>query len=171
MVGSRFTLEISLTPFDPEGETETDRRQRIAEIEALVPHIFRIAALHLGDVEARKLFHAATIGRRPPAKHDAELLMMYDAEVAKHPEDKSSVLSALAQRLHDEEVDKFGNSADAIRKHIYRLVKRRRERQEAAARAWEAFRTENGDYPGLLGNWAAELQRKQSSTNEGDGQN
>jgi hypothetical protein len=171
MVGSHFTLEIPLTPFDPEGETETARRERIAAIEALVPHVFKIAALHLGGLEARRLFIDAVKTKRAWAKHDAELLRMHDAEVAKHPEKRRSAARTVAERLHSEECEKFGHSADAIRKHISRLVKRRRDREEAAARRWETFLDEDGNYPGLLGNWVAEALKKQSSTNEGDGQN
>jgi hypothetical protein len=170
MVGSHFTLKIPLPPFDLEGETETDRRERIAKIEALVPHFFRIAALHLGDVEARKLFRAAVKakgGRRASAELDAELLRMHDSEVAKHPEKRGSVPRTLAKHLYTEEPQKFGNSADAIAKHIRRLLITRKNREEAAARRWESFRDDTGNYPGLLGNWVPE---QQESTDEGDGQ-
>jgi hypothetical protein len=251
MVGSRFTLEIPLPPLDRKGETKTARRERIDAIEALVPHIFTIAAFHFGDVEARKLFNTAAKKKRGSARNDAELLRMHDAEVAKHPKKRrssvprmlakrlyseegkkfgksadairkrisrllktrsdreeaaarhweafrdktsakndaellrmhdaevakhpkrrrSSVPRILAERLYSDEGNKFGNSAYAIRKHISRLLKTRSDREEATARQWEAFRDKDGNYPGLLGNWAAELLKKQSSTNEGDGQN
>src|SRR5262249_17460362 len=116
---SRVTLQIPLPPLDSVGETETARRERLDEIEAFVSHVFAIAALHLGDVEARKLFNIAAKKKPASAKNDFELLRMHDAEVAKHPEERmSSVPRKLAERLHSEEPGKYGLSDDAIRKHI-----------------------------------------------------
>jgi len=168
MVGSHFTLKIPLPPFDLEGETETARRERIAAIEALVPRIFRIVAIDLGDEKARQLFAAAIrlkSGRPPSTETNAELLKIYDDELAKSSEEPSSIPGKLAERLHGEELGKFGLSPDAIEKQIRRLLKKRKKQTVADTRFRETFRA-----AGMLGDSVADPLNQQSSAKDDEGQ-
>ncbi len=85
------------------GETDTERRRRIAKVEAGVADAFKAAVHHLGEDEARQLF--LRVMRRPkrgPGKtlardRDHRLLKAYDEAVA-----NGESIASLAKRLHGE---------------------------------------------------------------------
>jgi hypothetical protein len=147
-----------LPPLDPEAE-----QQRIAAFEALVPQIFRIVAINLGDEKARELFAAAIrlkSGRPPAAKANAELVRIYDEELAKGVEELSSIPGKLAERLHGEQPGKYGLSPAAINKKIRRLLPKHIKQKEAATRFRGA---------GMLGDSVAGPLNQQSSAKDDEG--
>jgi hypothetical protein len=126
-------------------ETDTDRKQRIAKVEAGMTAAFRAAIHHLGEDEARELFNR--VMRRPKRgrgkmlapDRDARPLKAYDTA----PEGDS--IAAIARRLRSEGTD-LGNTAGAIARQIRILVEEREEEERRArveARRWRmAMRNE-----------------------------
>jgi hypothetical protein len=130
------------------GESAADRQKRVATIEAGVVAAFKAAVGHLGEDEARRLF--ARVVRRPkrgPGKmlapdRNYRLLTAYDTAVQ-----NGESIPALARRLRagDGGIE-LGNTVDAIEAQIRKLLKKRKERDHAAAvqaRRWRmAMRNE-----------------------------
>jgi hypothetical protein len=114
-------------------ETETERATRVATVERGVAAAFKAVVEHLGEDAARQLF--ASLLRRPkrgPGKalapdRDARLLIEHDAAAQ-----AGETVAALARRLH-KSGPKLGNTPEAIATQIRRLVKKRKERDRAAA--------------------------------------
>jgi hypothetical protein len=131
-------------------ESDAQRHQRIAKVEAGILALFKAAVHHLGENHARELFKQVL--RRPKrgrgkalaADRDARLLKAYDAA----PESES--IASIARRLRAEG-KQLGNTAAAIATQIRKLVDERKERERRGrveARRWR-MATRN-DPPTLL---------------------
>lgn len=119
-------------------ENVTERKQRIARVEAGVIAAFKAAVHHLGDADARELF--SRVQRRPKrgsgkalaTDRDAQLLKAYDDA----PEGES--IASIARRLRAAGTE-LGNTAQAISVQIQKLLKERTAQQREArvkARHW-----------------------------------
>jgi len=139
------------------GETDAERRRRIAKVEAGVADAFKAAVHHLGEDEARQLF--LRVMRRPkrgPGKtiardRDHRLLKAYDEAVA-----NGESIASLAKRLHGEG-QRLGATEGAISAQIRKLRDERNQRARAAAvqSRWWRMATRN-EPPTLL----SEFMRK-----------
>jgi hypothetical protein len=126
-------------------ESDAERQQRFAKVEAGVIAAFKAAVHHLGEDAARELFNRVL--RRPKrgrgkalaADRDARLLKAYDAA----PEGES--IASIARRLRAEGKE-LGNTAVAIATQIRKLVAERKKSERRArveARRWRmAMRNE-----------------------------
>jgi hypothetical protein len=130
-------------------ESEAERRKRIDTVEEGVEAAFKAAVEHLGEEEARRLF--ARVLRRPKRgqgkmlapDRDGRLLKEYDAAAP-----KGESIAALARCLRASAGMELGNTAGATATQIRKLVKERKQREQAAAfeaRRWRmATRGETG---------------------------
>jgi hypothetical protein len=146
----RFGLPVP--PSGPETARARLWRQAIArrDGELVLRELFCKLKINLGEVEARRLFDRCSKlprkrqhrGVSDPAR-DAKLLDMYDL-AAEATDNKASVPRLIAERLHGSDTGKFGNSVDAIEKHLRRLLKARAKEcvkeAEAAAETERQFR-------------------------------
>jgi hypothetical protein len=120
-------------------ETEERKRRRIVVLKLLAADLFEVAVAHLGQSQAKKLFAAVTKRARGRPKgpsapnRDRLLLKEYDAETARHPQQKVK-LRALAGRLYERHKAKLGNSPAAIEKHLRKLVDSRKLHDAALER-------------------------------------
>lgn len=131
-------------------ESDAERAQRLAKVEAGVTAAFKAAVHHIGEDQARQLFRKAL--RRPkrgPGRilavdRDRRLLAAYD-EAVKNGE----TVAALARRLRAPGIE-LGNTPAAIAAHIRRLVKGREQRARAAAIEARRWRMAMRDDPPTL---------------------
>jgi hypothetical protein len=126
-------------------ESDVERRQRVAKVEAGVKAAFKAAIHHLGEDDGRELF--ARVLRRPkrgPGKalatdRDARLLKAFDVAP------KGQSIAGIARGLRAQGTD-LGNTAGAIAKQIRKLLEERKEREHrkrVEARRWRmAMRNE-----------------------------
>jgi hypothetical protein len=98
----------------------------------------------LGLSEARRLFdpfatprQSKTRGRSKPVR-DRRLLDFYDAFAERR--DAESAPRLLAAFLHESNPGEFGNSAEAIEKHVRRLVKVREQEAESRIKSERQMR-------------------------------
>jgi hypothetical protein len=130
---------ISLVAMATESPGQKELRCRGAR--RLAFKVFEAVARQLGEDETRRLFKA--IATRDPVRRgrkrgstdplrDDELMSRYDvaASEAADEAERSSLPGRLAVMLYDESLksdaaDRFGNSAQAIEKHLRRLLDRR----------------------------------------------
>jgi hypothetical protein len=161
----KFGLPIS--PFDPRSEPASSRKKRIASVNSLVFEVFNLAKAHLGEKKAQKLFvgvtHRKKMGRRAAVKENAELLRLYDEEVAKNPMNRKSAPRQIAEYLYNRPSKRFGQSVDALTKRIRRQVAARKKGAILELEHWEAMRQADGKYPGLLGDWVVEKLKERIS--------
>lgn len=161
----KFGLPIS--PFDPMSEPASSRKKRIASVNSLVFEVFNLAKAHLGEKEAQKLFVGVTRrkkkGKHAAEKLNAELLRLYDEEVAKNPESRKSAPRRIAENLYNKRSKRFGQSVGALTKRIRRQVEARKKGAILELEHWEAMRQASGKYPGLLGDWAVEKLKEEIS--------
>lgn len=120
------------------GETDVERRRRVAKVEAGVVAAFEAAVHHLGEDAARELFNGAMrrpkrgLGKSQAADRDAILLKAYDAA------SEGESVASIARRLHADG-KQLGNTAAAIATQIRKLVAERKARERRAlveARRW-----------------------------------
>ncbi|HTJ91251.1 MAG TPA: hypothetical protein VL356_13885 [Acidocella sp.] len=109
----------------------------------------------IDEAKARAVFAqlAERPAHRPPGPtnpgRDVELLRLYDGEQQKAPEKRrGTIMREIAQRLNREKPGEFGNSDDAIRQQIDRLLKARAKRRAEIRRLEEAWgELVSGDTP------------------------
>jgi hypothetical protein len=114
-------------------ESEDERSQRIAKVEAGVRAAFKATVIHLGEDQARQLF--CEVVRKPKRgrgsalaeDRDYRLLESYD-QAARTGES----VAAIARRLRASGAD-LGNTEVAIAAQIRKLVKERDARRRVAA--------------------------------------
>jgi len=122
-----------------EYDTEETRRRWVAVAQKTLRELFDDAAARLGEAEARRLFIAATKrGRGVHGKRrkgllpdrDRILLAFYDIEAERQaPQDRGTIPRLLAERLHaSNRRGQFGPTAEAIQRHLRRLLKAQAER-------------------------------------------
>ncbi|MDQ2082448.1 hypothetical protein RA307_19855 [Xanthobacteraceae bacterium Astr-EGSB] len=122
-----------LTLLAQAGESEKERRQRVAKVEKGVAAAFKAAVSHLGEENARELF--ARVTRRPKrgrgkalaADRDYCLLAAYDEAVQ-----RGETVASLARRLRASGIE-LGNTVAAIAAQIRKLVKEREKQKRASA--------------------------------------
>lgn len=124
---------LAVFGFNAARRATTVEEARIAAVIAL-EDLRRVA----GDKKAASLWKelGGTIKQRrgPPKgarnlKREFTLLAMYDAFVEDAPGKRASVPRRIGKILYERYGDEYGNSADAIRKHVMRAVERRAERR------------------------------------------
>jgi hypothetical protein len=130
---------FGLPPLPTEPETAMARLKRQARVhrnaELVLTALFGALRAHLGEEEARRLFEPPPRNGRgvSDAERDRELLDRYDV--------LGVTPSALAEICYAEDPRRFGNSPEAIEKHIRRLVDKR-EKREAEKREFERLTEE-----------------------------
>jgi hypothetical protein len=149
------------------GEAEDDHNRWLEAASEFLRGLFKDAKLRVGEDEARRLFVRATkrrrgehgrqqVGRSPT--RDADLLYAYDEAIrhAQTDRERRATPRHLAGRLAAESGPRYGNSAQAIERHLRRLLADRKRQAEASAelfRQWrEAYKEATGrePEPGLL---------------------
>ena len=119
-----------------------DTAVREAAVADRVRELFAAAVRHLGEREARELFHEASKGKRarPRKVHlsasDRELLAIYDARV---PGLTPHQVRALPRQIATERATHM-RPAGATEKHLRRLLNHRDEQQAEAAALVAALR-------------------------------
>ncbi len=106
----------------------------------LVRKTFAAAVFHLGEKEALRVWaqvakkrRAGKKGSRRPER-DEILLSVYDTLLAMDLEDASRLLGSIGKRAHHANPGQFGQSADAIGRQLRRLIKKRKQEAEQAAK-------------------------------------
>ena len=147
---------FGLPPLPTEPETATARLKRRALVrrnaELVLSALFGRLRAHLGEEEARRLFEPPPRNGRGVSdpERDRELLDQYDLVAGTQ---RAAFL--VAARCHAAEPQRFGNSPEAIEKHIRRLVDKREER-EAEKREFE--RLTEAAYLAATENFPPQLQ-------------
>ena len=120
-------------------ETDKERVDREKAAEALVNEVFRLVCLHFKDKNrVRELFQKAAGGRtRGRTRNSLQVIQsdrrLLNAYLAIKP-NSGPKLRECARILHSSSPGKFGLSADAIARHLRRLLeKEEQHRLEAAA--------------------------------------
>ena len=140
-----------LVPSVPETAQARMRRKATVRFEAQIrlARLFGHLKAHLGASAARRLFDPFTTvkksrrttgrGASNPAQ-DHELLDKYDLMI-EASEDRAAVPRLLATELYDAHGGKFGSSAEAIEKHVRRLVAKRGRERAASTENEREMRT------------------------------
>ena len=131
-------------------ETDAERKQRIAKVEAGVLAAFRAATFHLGEDQARQLF--SRMARRPKrgrgkalaADRDHRLLKAHDEGIQ-----RGDSIAKIAKQLRADGIE-LGNTAEAIAAQIRKLIAERKERERAAAREARRWRMATRNEPPTL---------------------
>jgi hypothetical protein len=152
----RFGLPLPATGEETVRNKLTRQAQTRRDGEMILREIFANLASSLGDDAARALFARCV---RPPAsrgskgrgpqdtERDLKLLDRHDLIVEAIPSASPEVIAKILYA----EGPFFGSSADAIAKHIRRLLNDRVERREKEAKQQAALKSElERDYPGLM---------------------
>ncbi len=128
-----FGLEL-LTMMSDACLSDDERNARRGTIKDHVAKAFKAACRQLGEDDARALFREVTRKRKRgvmtalAADRDYQLLRAYDTRAP------GETVKALSERLYDEgRGTKLGQSADAIRRQIFAVVKQRRQRDRERA--------------------------------------
>jgi hypothetical protein len=118
-------------PSDPKTETASQRSSREARVKfeggLLLGAMFGVLKSHLGVDATQRLFQGfcrpRPRGRRGVSnpENDARLLEIYDLQIERE-NNKKSAPRLIAEHLDRNEPGKYGASAEAIEKHIRRLV-------------------------------------------------
>jgi hypothetical protein len=130
---------FGLPPLPTEPETATAQLKRQARVrrnaELVLTALFGALRAHLGEEGARRLFELPPRNARGVSdpERDRELLDRYD-NLGEAP-------SVVATRCYAEDPRRFGNSPEAIEKHIRRMVDKR-EQREAEKREFERLTEE-----------------------------
>ncbi len=140
-------------------ESDAERKERMAKVEAGVVAAFKAAVHHLGEDQARQLFRRVLQrpkrgqGKAHVPDRDARLLKAYDEAVQ-----TGESIAALARRLRAEGTE-LGNTAPAIQTHIRKLVKQRKQRVRAAAFEARRWRMATRNDPPTLASGAGSREK------------
>jgi len=132
----RDRFGLAVWPLSLIAESAEERDARIATVERLVIDVFKTAAAHLGQHDAKRLFAEASkapwkYGKQPNRAWNDELLAKYDSRVDQEPDNIRSIPRRVANELNP---NNPGN-VPATEKRIRQLVKDRSRRQTQSPRS------------------------------------